>query len=43
MQELHRQLADIVAALNIELQCNVCCLFSLPLRFWSVQYMSGIN
>jgi hypothetical protein len=36
-------LVPTVAALNIEPQCNVYCLFSLSLRFWRVQNMGGMN
>jgi hypothetical protein len=32
-----------VAALNIEPQCNICCLFPLSSRFWRVQCMGGMN
>jgi hypothetical protein len=32
------------AGLNIEVQCNVCCLFSPSrLRFWRFKYMRDIN
>jgi hypothetical protein len=30
-------------ALNIELQCNIYCLFSLYLRFWRVKYTGLMN
>jgi hypothetical protein len=36
-------LAYYIAALNIELQCNIYCLFSLSLRFWRVQFMGVMN
>jgi hypothetical protein len=32
-----------VVVLNIELQCNMYCLFSLSLSFWRVQCMGVIN
>jgi hypothetical protein len=31
-----------IAAINIELQCNMYCLSLLSLRFWRVQYMGGV-
>jgi hypothetical protein len=35
--------AGTVVALNIELQCNIYCLFSLSLRFRGVQYMGVMS
>jgi GNAT superfamily N-acetyltransferase len=35
--------APTAAALNIELQCHVYCLFPLSLRFWRVQNTGGIT
>jgi hypothetical protein len=32
-----------VAALNIELRCNIYCLFSLSLKFWRVKCMGVMN
>jgi hypothetical protein len=34
---------NTVAALNVELRCNISCLFSLSLRFWRVQHMGEMN
>jgi hypothetical protein len=36
-------LAYYIATLNIELQCNIYCLFSLSLRFWRVQFTGVMN
>jgi hypothetical protein len=41
--ELAGLFKNTVVALNIEVQCNIFCLYSLSLRFWGVQYMGVLN
>jgi hypothetical protein len=36
-------MACTAAALNIEVLCNIYCLFSLSLSFRKVQYMGVMN